>query len=133
MYSGRAICAAGRGVGARGVSRERLARVDALPSDTRAKLAAIKKKCAALRDAEKDAAQHLDEDAETEDDVSGAVDELYAQTADDVLPKIVFEWARIDKGDDDLALETLVATPLAQNKPDAFQVTALRGNQSFTA
>ena len=45
----------------------------------------------------------------------------------------VFEWARIDKGDDDLALETLVSTPLAQSKPDAFQATALRGNQSFTA
>ena len=36
----------------------------------------------------------------------------------------MFEWARIDKGDDDLALETLVATPLAQSKPDAFQATA---------
>ena len=43
----------------------------------------------------------------------------------------VFEWARIDKGDDDLALETLVSTPLAQSKPDAFQVTVLRGNQSL--
>ena len=104
---------------ARASQREASRAVDALPSDTRAKLAAIKKKCAALRDAEKDAAQHLDEDAETEDDVK-AVEELY-KTAEDLN---VFEWARIDKGDDDLALETLVATPLAQSKPDAFQATA---------
>ena len=101
-----------------------------MPSDTRSKLAAIKKKCAALRDAEKDAAQHLDEDAETEDDARAA-DELY-KTAEDLN---VFEWARIDKGDDDLALETLVATPLAQSKSDAFQATAtfVRGIASVVA
>ena len=51
---------------------------------------------------------------------SAQVDELY-KAADDLN---VFEWARIDKGDDDLALETLVSTPLAQSKPDAFQATA---------
>ena len=47
----------------------------------------------------------------------------------------MFEWARIDKGDDDLALETLVATPLAQSKPDAFQATAtfVRGIASVVA
>ena len=144
---------------ARALQREASRAVDALPSDTRSKLASIKKKCAALRDAEKDAAQHLDEDAETEDDARAArprrpvvwrrlhaidatrsdrvarpqspaqVEDVY-KAAEDLN---VFEWARIDKGDDDLALETLVSTPLAQNKPDAFQVTALRGNQSFTA
>jgi len=115
---------------ARALQREASRAVDALPSDTRAKLAAIKKKCAALRDAEKDAAQHLDEDAETEDDARAA-DELY-KTAEDLN---VFEWARIDKGDDDLALETLVATPLAQSKPDAFQATAtfVRGIASVVA
>jgi hypothetical protein len=57
---------------ARAASREASRAVDALPSDTRSKLAAIKKKCAALKDAEKDAAQHLDEDAETEDDARAA-------------------------------------------------------------
>ncbi len=98
-------------------SREASRAVDALPSDTRSKLASIKKKCAALRDAEKAAAEDVEDEAE--DDVR-AVDELY-KTADDLH---VFEWARIDKGDDDLALETLVATPLAQSKPDAFQATA---------
>ena len=44
-------------------------------------------------------------------------------------------YKRQDKGDDDLALETLVATPLAQNKPDAFQATAtfVRGIASVVA
>ena len=79
-----------------------------------------------MRDAEKAAAEDVEDEAE--DDVK-AVEELY-KAADDLN---VFEWARIDKGDDDLALETLVATPLAQSKPDAFQVTALCGNQHFTA
>ena len=100
------------------------------PGSYRSKLAAIKKKCAALRDAEKDAARHLDEDAETADETRAA-EEVY-KAAEDLS---VFEWARIDKGDDDLALETLVATPLAQSKPDAFQATAafVRGIASVVA
>ncbi len=102
---------------ARAASREASRACDALPSDTRAKLASIKKKCAALKDAEKAAAEDVED--EGEDEVK-AVEELY-KAADDLN---VFEWARIDKGDDDLALETLVATPLAQSKPDAFQATA---------
>ena len=51
---------------------------------------------------------------------SAQVEDVY-KAAEDLN---VFEWSRIDKGDDDLALETLVATPLSQSKPDAFQATA---------
>ncbi len=112
----------------RAASREASRAVDALPSDTRSKLASIKKKCAALKDAEKAAA----EDVEDEDEADArAVEELY-KTADDLN---VFEWSRIDKGDDDLALETLVSTPLSQSKPDAFQATAafVRGISSVIA
>ena len=113
---------------ARAASREASRACDALPSDTRSKLASIKKKCAALKDAEKAAAEDVEDEGE---DDTQAVEELY-KAADDLN---VFEWARIDKGDDDLALETLVATPLAQNKPDAFQATAafVRGISSVVA
>ena len=68
---------------ARASQREASRAVDALPSDTRSKLAAIKKKCAALRDAEKDAARHLDEDAETEDETR-AVGRALLKTAEDL-------------------------------------------------
>ena len=54
---------------ARAASREAARACDALPSDTRAKLASIKKKCAALKDAEKAAAEDVEDEAE--DDVKG--------------------------------------------------------------
>ena len=51
---------------ARAASREASRACDALPSDTRQKLASIKKKCAALKDAEKAAAEDVEDEAEDE-------------------------------------------------------------------
>ena len=93
------------------------------------------KKCAAFKDAEKAAAEDVED--EGEDDAKAVrprrpvvwrrlhaidatrsdrvarpqcpaqVEDVY-KAAEDLN---VFEWARIDKGDDDLALETLVSAP----------------------
>ena len=95
-------------------SREAAHACEALPSDTRSKLASIRKQCASLRDAEKAASENIDDENEADEKQADELDKLAEANG-------VFEWSRVDKGDDDLDLETLVTTPLSHDRHDAFQ------------